>query len=211
MAPRMLLRPYQPGDRAAVYDICVRTGASGQDARGHYLNDELLADIYAGPYLELEPDLAFVLDDGERAVGYVLGTANTPAFVDAWRTRWLPRVAGRHPPPVKSPRTADERLISTLHHPEGMLAPELAPHPAHLHVDLLPQAQGAGHGRRLVETFLAAAAAAGASSLHLGTSNENTRSMRFYERLGFQRLPMKSAEGATFYWCSTLRAARASP
>ncbi|WP_395844688.1 GNAT family N-acetyltransferase [Cystobacter fuscus] len=203
MSPPMYVRPYHPKDREAVYDICVRTGASGQDARGHYRSDDLLPDVYAGPYLELEPHLAFVLDEGGRAVGYVLGTADTPSFVKAWRARWLPLVAGRHPPPVEPARTPDERLISTLHHPERMLSPELAPHPAHLHVDLLPHAQGAGYGRRLVETFLAAAAAAGAPSLHLGTGNDNTRALRFYERLGFQRLTVAGVGGTTFFWRPT--------
>ncbi|EAU63279.1 putative acetyltransferase [Stigmatella aurantiaca DW4/3-1] len=208
MGPVMPVRPFQPRDRDAVYDICVRTGASGEDARGHYLSDALLGDVYAGPYLELEPQLAFVLEEGGQVVGYVLGTANTAAFVEAWRVRWLPHVAGRYPPPVEPARTADERLIATLHHPEWMMAPELAPHPAHLHVDLLPQAQGAGHGRRLVEIFLAAAASAGAPSLHLGTGTRNTRALHFYERLGFQRLPVAGVEGTTYFWCPTERGAR---
>ncbi|PTL79354.1 GNAT family N-acetyltransferase [Vitiosangium sp. GDMCC 1.1324] len=203
MRPSLHLRPYHPDDRGAVYDICVRTGAAGQDARGLYRSDELLPDVYAGPYLELEPQLAFVVDEGGRAVGYVLGTADTPAFVEAWRTRWLPRVAGRHPRPAEPAITADERLIATLHHPEWMLAPELAPHPAHLHVNLLPHVQGGGYGRRLVETFLAAAAASGAPSLHLGTSNDNTLALRFYERLGFQRLTVAGAVGTTYFQCPT--------
>jgi ribosomal protein S18 acetylase RimI-like enzyme len=199
----MPLRPYQPGDWDAIYDICVRTGAAGQDARGHYLSDALLPDLYAGPYLALEPQRAFVLEEGGRVVGYVLGTADTASFVEAWRARWLPRVASRYPRLEGPPRTADERLIDTLYHPGRMLAPELAPHPAHLHVDLLPQAQGAGHGRRLVEAFRAAAAAAGAPSLHLGTANGNARALRFYERLGFQRLAVAGAGDTTFFWCST--------
>ncbi|ATB30939.1 GNAT family N-acetyltransferase [Melittangium boletus] len=203
MRPTVHLRPYRPSDRGAVYDICVRTGAAGQDARGHYLSDELLPDIYAGPYLELESALAFVLDEGGRAVGYVLGTADTPSFVEAWRARWLPRVAERYPRPVEPAGTANERLIATLHHPEWMLAPELVPYPAHLHVDLLPHVQGAGFGRRLVETFLAAAAAAGAPSVHLGTANSNTRALRFYERLGFQRLTVAGTEGTTYFWHPT--------
>ncbi|MBM7119119.1 GNAT family N-acetyltransferase [Archangium primigenium] len=199
----MRLRPYQPGDWDAVYDICVRTGANGEDARGHYPRDALLPDLFAGPYLALEPERAFVLDAGERVVGYVLGTADTPAFVTAWRERWLPRVAGSHPPPVASPRTAEERLIALLHRPEAQLFPELAPHPAHLHVDLLPEAQGAGFGRRLVETFLTAVARAGAPSLHLGTGSGNLRAVRFYERMGFQRLSVAGVEGATYFWRST--------
>jgi GNAT superfamily N-acetyltransferase len=108
-----------------------------------------------------------------------------------------------YPARVESPRTAEERLIALLHRPETLLTPELAPHPAHLHVDLLPEAQGAGFGRRLVETFLAAVAEAGAPSLHLGTGSGNLRAVRFYERLGFQRLPVAGAEGTTFFWRST--------
>lgn len=201
--PSQRIRPYQTEDWDAVYDICVRTGASGLDARGHYSSDALLPDVYAGPYLALEPRRAFVLEDAGRVVGYVLGTADTTAFVTAWRERWLPRVASRYPPPVEPVRTADERLISTLHHPERMLAPELAPHPAHLHVDLLPEAQGAGHGRRLVETFLLAAAAAGAPSLHLGTGAGNARAVRFYTRLGLERLDVAGCEGTFFFHCPT--------
>jgi ribosomal protein S18 acetylase RimI-like enzyme len=204
----MRLRSYAPGDRDAIYDICVRTGAAGQDARGHFRSDALLPDVYAGPYLELEPQHAFVLDEGGRVAGYVIGTADTAAFVEAWRARWLPRVSGRYPRPAEPPVTADDRLVSTLYHPERMLAPELAPHPAHLHVDLLPHAQGSGHGRRMVEAFLATVAAAGAPSLHLGTANTNTRALRFYERLGFQRLPVAGVEDTTFFWCPT--GARAS-
>ena len=71
------VRGYQPGDLAAVYDICVRTGDNGEDATGKFEDVRLLADIYAGPYLYLEPDLSFVLDDGDKPVGYVIGTADT--------------------------------------------------------------------------------------------------------------------------------------
>jgi len=41
-----------------VYDVYVRTGAAGQDARGVYSTDILLGDIYAGPYLHLLPEHA---------------------------------------------------------------------------------------------------------------------------------------------------------
>ena len=186
------LRPYRPQDRAAVYDVCVRTGAAGGDARGLFSDDDLLPDVYAGPYLHLEPELALVLDDGAgRAVGYVLGTADTARFVAAWRREWLPRVAARHPLPAPAGAPEREvRLRERLHEPGWMLHPELAGFPAHLHVDLLPQAQGGGHGRALVEAFCAAAARAGAAAVHLGVDPANTRAIGFYERLGFTRLPV---------------------
>ena len=50
-----VIRAYQMQDRDAVYDVAVRTGAAGQDARGRYSTDDLIGDIYAGPYLPSSP------------------------------------------------------------------------------------------------------------------------------------------------------------
>jgi hypothetical protein len=97
------IRPYRDTDLRAVYDVCVRTADAGGDARGKYRSDDLMPDLFAGPYVFLEPDFAFVLDDGERAVGYVLGTPDTAAFARAYRERWIPRLAGRYPAPPGSP------------------------------------------------------------------------------------------------------------
>lgn len=182
------IRAYRPSDRDAVYDVCVRTAAAGGDARGRYSSDDLMPDIFAGPYLELEPELAFVLDDGERAVGYVLGTADTARWAAEHRARWLPQVADRYPA-VPEPGTPEERLVDLLHHPERNIHPELADYPAHLHIDLLPSHQGAGHGRALIRTFLGALRGRGVAKVHLGMAPDNAGARAFYERLGFHELP----------------------
>ncbi len=197
------VRPYRTTDLAAVYDVCVRTAAAGGDARGAYSTDDLVPDVFAGPYVHLEPDLAFVLDDGTRAVGYVVGTADTAGFVRAYRQVWLPRLAGRYPEPPAEPRTPEERMLALHVGPERMLVPELADHPAHLHIDLLPVAQGHGHGRALLETFLAAAARAGAPAVHVGVDPDNTRALGFYDRLGFVELPVRDAGHVTYLGRST--------
>jgi GNAT superfamily N-acetyltransferase len=182
------IRPYRPADRAAVYDVCVRTAAAGGDARGQWSTDDLMPDLFAGPYVDLEPSLAYVLDDGERAVGYVLGTADTEAFARTWRREWLPRLADRYPSPPDPPRTAEEGMIALLHHPEWMVRPELAGYPAHLHIDLLPSHQGGGHGRALIDTFRAAVARVGAAAVHLGVDPANQRARGFYAHLGFTEI-----------------------
>ncbi|WP_369141012.1 GNAT family N-acetyltransferase [Modestobacter versicolor] len=185
-----VVRPYRPADRAAVYEICVRTGDAGGDATGHFSTDDLLPDLFAGPYVDLQPELAFVLDDGGQVVGYVIGTADTAAFAGLLRAEWLPRLAGRYPRPPDPPRGREDELVGLLYRPERLLVPELAAHPAHLHVDLLPSHQGAGHGRALIDTFRAAAAAAGAPALHVGVSPDNRRALGFYARLGFTPIPV---------------------
>ena len=51
----------------------------------------------------------------------------------------------------------------------------LGEYPSHLHIDLLPRAQGRGNGRALMETFLAALTERGSPGVHLGTSPQNVR------------------------------------
>jgi len=80
------IRPYRSEDREALDDICIRTAHNGQDSRPVYADPTIFPTIFAAPYVVLEPELAFVLDDGRgRAVGYILGTADTPRFVEAFR------------------------------------------------------------------------------------------------------------------------------
>jgi ribosomal protein S18 acetylase RimI-like enzyme len=195
------VRPYEDFDRADVYDICVRTADGGGDARGRYSDDNLMPDIYAGPYLHLEPELAFVLDDGNRAVGYVLGTADTRRWAAEYRRRWLPIVAPRYPM-ADAPGTTQEHLVDTLHHPEQAVREALKGYPAHLHIDLLPEHQGHGHGRALLRAFLAGLAARGVPAVHLGMASANVRARGFYERLGFHELPV-TEPGATFLGIAT--------
>ena len=71
---------------------------------------------------------------------------------------------------------------------------ELAEYPAHLHIDLLPELQGQGFGRRLIDTLRAALAARGVPAVHLGMDAANTGARAFYDRLGFHELPSSTAE-----------------
>jgi GNAT superfamily N-acetyltransferase len=194
-----IIRGYREGDHAAVYDICIRTGDRGADATGKFQDPDLLPDIFAGPYTYLEPSLAFVVDDGERAVGYVLGTADTAGFVRAVRERWLPLLADRYPQPPDVPATIDEEFLAMLWRPERMLFPELAGFPAHLHIDLLPAYQGGGYGRRLVETFFMAAAEAGAPGVHVAVATANAAAHGFYLRIGFEEIPVAGEPGVVYY------------
>jgi ribosomal protein S18 acetylase RimI-like enzyme len=194
--PAMAIRPYRTGDRAELYQICVRTADAGGDARGQYSTDDLMPDLFAGPYVHLDPALAFVLvDPDDRAVGYVLGTANTERFVREYHAVWIPRLADRYPHPPEPPRTSEEDLLAGHYRPEGRLHPELVDYPAHLHIDLLPGQQGHGYGRALMETWLAAAAAAGAPAVFLNMDPANTRARGFYDRLGFQEIPVAGGWG----------------
>lgn len=193
------VRGYRPEDREAVEDICVRTAHEGGDSRPHYADPGIFPATFALPYVVLEPDLAFVLDDGAgRAVGYVLGTADTPRFVEDFRTRWLPSAAERYPEPDGPPTTPDEAMVRLLHHPERMLVPEVADYPAHLHIDLLPGWQGQGHGRALLRTLLQALQDKGVPAVHLSMVTANTPARAFYDRLGFHEIEVPEPGPVTY-------------
>jgi ribosomal protein S18 acetylase RimI-like enzyme len=196
------VRAYRPGDLDAVYDICVRTADGGSGAVGVYSSDRLLGDIFAAPYVTHEPQHAHVLDDGRgRAVGYILGTADTAEFVEWYRREWLP--ARPYPPSER-----DEDMLAAHHRPERMLVPELAAYPAHLHIDLLPDWQGKGWGRELMAAFLAGLAEAGVRAVHLGMLSTNVSARAFYDRLGFHEIDVPDAAPVTYLGRETDYSAR---
>jgi ribosomal protein S18 acetylase RimI-like enzyme len=198
------VRRYGDRDIDAVYDICVQTAEAGQGGRGLYSTDDLVPDIHAGPYLMLEPRHAYVLDDGAgQAVGYVIGTADTEAFVAAYRQRWLPRLRARYSAPPAVPVTREDERLESMFNPERMLRPEFAEHPAHLHINLLAPYRGAGHGRVLIDTFLRSVAADGAASCHLGVREVNISARAFYARLGWRPLDVRNPGYGVFLVMST--------
>lgn len=184
-----MIRPARPGDEPALYDVCLRTGAAGEDATGLFDDPDLLGHIYVGPYLRLEPDFALVVADDDGAAGYVLGTPDTRGFEarceEAW---WLP-LRRRYPLEAYPDDDRDGRLVRQLHTPRRQSDDVVASYPAHLHIDLLPRVQGQGHGRRLMTAMFDRLTAAGATGLHLGVRRTNTRAIAFYEKLGFTPTP----------------------
>src|SRR5688572_28419130 len=67
MGHDVTLRPYRPSDAQALRDVCLRTALAGGDATGLYVSDALMPDVFATPYVEFAPDLAFVLASASDA------------------------------------------------------------------------------------------------------------------------------------------------
>lgn len=181
------VRPARRADADAVYDICARTAYAGGDARGHVDDPALFGHVYAGAYLAHAPDTCFVAEDGDGVAGYVVGATDSVAFAATLEERWWPPLRRRYPEDVER-RDLDSLLVALVHSP---LLPEPAiceTHPSHLHIDLLPRAQGTGLGRRLMETIADAFVARGSTGLHLGVSTRNERAIAFYRHLGLVEL-----------------------
>jgi ribosomal protein S18 acetylase RimI-like enzyme len=186
------LRPYHASDLYALYRICLLTGAQGADASQLYRDHELLGHCYAAPYAVFEPDLCVVLTHDGAPCGYVLGTRDTAAFAARCETDWFPVLRTRYPLPPPDDESPDAQLMRYLH-AGRRVNPDVAAYPAHMHIDLLPVAQGQGWGRQLVQAFCDRLRALDVPAFHLGVGMGNPRAIAFYERVGFHRI--KAYEG----------------
>jgi ribosomal protein S18 acetylase RimI-like enzyme len=191
------IRAFRPGDEPALADICLRTADAGADATGILDDDDLWAEIFVLPYAARHPEFAFVVEsDDARVVGYVVGAPDTAAFEEWFATEWWPQFSGRWPEPAPEPASEPSRQDGTLRYAyarQGGAQPFGEDYPAHLHIDLLPETQGQGLGRALIETLEEALRVRGVRGLHLVASADNTGAIAFYPRVGFTALP--SPEG----------------
>jgi ribosomal protein S18 acetylase RimI-like enzyme len=195
----MFVRRFAEPDTAALYDVCLRTADVGRDATHLHREPSLPGHVWLGPYLALEPDLAWVVDDGSgRPLGYIVGALDTVAFEESRERSWWPELRVLYPESDRSDTltTADENLIRTIHHPHPPRREILEDHPSHLHIDLLPEAQGAGLGRVLIDTLGAVLARRGSSGVHAGVAAANTPALGFYRKVAF--VDLVANEGAVW-------------
>lgn len=189
------IRPFHISDLYPLYRICLLTGADGGDATGT-IDDEILGHFFAAPYAVLEPELCFILTHFGAPVGYVLGTQHSHKFAEATETKWWPHLRQKYPLREQADRSREAMMIKAIH--TGYQAPTIAAdYPAHLHIDLLPEGQGRGLGREMIEIFISALKSQSVSGLHLGVSKGNLRAMAWYPKLGFEVVE-ESASGVTF-------------
>ena len=182
------VRPFEPADTDACYEICLRTAHNGADASGLHTDPRIVGEIWVGPYLVRWPDYAFVVEDDEGVGGYIVGTPDTDAH-DRWIDgEWMVPLRARYPRGCFADGTADADCVELIHVPPRVPPEIVATHPAHLHIDLLPRLQGHGMGRALIAALFGQLRGAGVAAVHLGCSPDNTNAIAFYRHLGFEDL-----------------------
>ena len=181
MASIPRIRPATPDDEQQIARICLLTGADGGDAAGHFGDDTALADVFAVPYLHGPSCFVWVVDIGGEARGYVVAAADTEAFQEWFSGEWWPERGTLH----TAKTDGDAWLLPAAADPTRCLSDAVAEFPAHLHIDLLPELQGAGWGRRLIDTLLAQLAEQGVEGVHLVAPRTNAAAQAFYPKVGF--------------------------
>lgn len=182
-----VIRPARPDDRAALSEICVLTADSGQDASALYSDPDYPGLVWSVPYLFFAPNHAFVLENEGKVVGYVVGAADTEAYEAQLERDWWPELArtyaGRKPE-----AKLDANVLDKLTKPPKSDATIVRDYPAHMHINLLPEVQSGGWGRKMIETEMDSLRAAGVPGMHLGLGLRNERAFGFYQRVGLSEL-----------------------
>jgi ribosomal protein S18 acetylase RimI-like enzyme len=187
----IIVRPYRAEDRQMVRDVCYATGYMGDSPQWYWRDVESFADLWSRYYTDREPESVFVAMRPDGAVvGYLLGCADTSKANEfnrlvrhhALRRYCLvrPGTAGfiwRTVADVLRDNVIGRRPVPAPLHDERW--------PAHLHIDLLPEARAGGVGRRLITVWLDRLRELEAPGCHVETLAENSRAVAFFEATGF--------------------------
>ena len=131
-------------------------------------------------------------------VGYIIGVPSTKAFVSAIKEQYIPSLDDPFLSPPKDGEVSNGdgpqvgALKRFLYRPEDHYLHEEFPRllkgwPAHLHIDILPEWQGKGWGKVLMEEFCKRLRGEGAKGVHLIMGGGNKTAERFYRKVGFER------------------------
>ena len=182
------IRSYKSADTSAVYEICLKTGNSGQDATHSFSDPLVLGHIYVGPYMEFEPQSVFILEDDQGPCGYIMGVLDSQTYYQWMHSEWLPKIRVDYKKPTGNPDIWDEteKITNLLFHPVSQrLLPDF---PSHLHIDLLSRAQGKGQGKLMMDRFIDYLRYNKIPGVHLELSSKNDRAFNFYRKYGMQEL-----------------------
>jgi len=181
---------YEPKYEDDAYNVCLKTADSGDDGTHLFPNDpKIIGHRYVGPYIVMSSKFAFLLKDDQGVCGYVLGALDSKDFYQKMHDTWLPKLRKMYKEPKEDDTSEAGGLIRSFYNPVFFF-PDLLQntYPSHMHIDLLPRAQGCGNGTAMITKLLFALMGAGSPGVHLEMASNNARALRFYKKIGFKEL-----------------------
>ncbi|MFJ9590557.1 GNAT family N-acetyltransferase [Streptomyces acidicola] len=186
----MEIRTFTEADRLDLRYLFGRAGA-GSPSESLWGHDESEAAVYLEPYMDLAPASLFLAVDGSRLVGYLAGCTDSAAFPSESERmekaikqyRLFIRV---RPAAFFARALADLAWAAVRRRPTASDFDD-ARWPAHLHINVAPEARGSGTADGLMDRCLEQVAEQTGKGCHLQTLSENARAVRFFERKGFTK------------------------
>lgn len=187
------IRPYQPTDRAAVFQLCGDSAHFGDPIERFFDARELFLDTFAAYYTDVVGDHLWIAeDDREGVVAYLMGCPDTRAYYH-WFVPHTRRIAWRALTLRYRGLFTRKTLAYIWRYARLRVPPlNLTPYPAHLHINTRTGLRGSGLGTALMAAYLDQLRREGIPGVHLETSSENKIAVPWYEKLGFrllQRVP----------------------
>ncbi|MQA09949.1 MAG: GNAT family N-acetyltransferase [Pseudonocardiaceae bacterium] len=184
------IRTFEEKDRAELRALFGRAG-EGAPPDSLWGHEESEAAIYLTPYADLEPDSLFIaVVDGVMS-GYLAGCLDSSAMpsenarMDEAIRKY--RLIFRRKPAAFFARSMLDMARAALRR-EPTAADFNDPRwPSHLHINLLAEARGMGVGAALMNRWFDRLRETGSRGCYLQTLVENTRAVRFFEHMGFEK------------------------
>jgi len=150
-----------------------------------FLGSRFLSLFYSG-ICSAPEGIAFVyLNSAGITAGFVAGTSNPGGFYSRLLKRdWLKFALASIVPVLKRPSVIG-RVARAVSHPSGNpIGNDIA---GLFSIGVLPELQGTGAGKKLVQAFLNEAKQRGCTRVFLTTDRDNNEAVNsFYEKLGFE-------------------------
>lgn len=199
---QIFIRPYQNYDADQVINICYKTGYNGKDLTytNKFNDSKLFGFLFCMYYLLYEPENCFVaVDSNNKIAGYIIGTDNSSRQRKLFILKMsLPIILRlffytiwKYPESFLTILSLGKSIFIKLE-PSNLFKD----YPSHFHINILPEYQGVGVGKKLLSTFENHMKDKNVNGIHLMTSNENLGAIQFYYKSGYTLIVQKK----TYFW-----------
>lgn len=173
------IRNYHPKDAEQLKHICIKTASP--IFQGKKLTETALVEVYCRYYIEQEPESCFVVvDQNDVAKGYILCAKDYESYKKVFKATNL--------------KTWNLATLIMGNFALNSIKDYVKEYPAHLHIDLLPECQGQGYGRKLIDSLVSHLKEHQIKGLMLHVSMDNEGARKFYKKCGFQILHAKKKD-----------------
>ena len=171
----MEIRKYFDKDKEDLREICKETAFASYKKDPQKL--ETVPIMYNDYFTEQEPDNIFVLaDDNDKAVGYIICSANYEKFQRLMNTEYKDR--------VKNVRKQEIFFLKIF----MAFLKQIKNSPVHFHIDILPEYQHQGWGTKLIDSLCEHLKNKGINHLSICSVDKNSIGYKMYIKYGFREM-----------------------
>lgn len=192
------IRPYLPGDQAAVFDVCRKTCDDGMDGSDVFPDHpELIGDKSVGGFLTFSPEFCFIVEDENEVVGYAVAALDAKQFFAKMEIAWIPEMCSKYPEIKKDHGemlTPSEEIINSFRHYKPVVPETLHKlHPSIVKLNLLPAVTDLSTSKLLLLCTMSSLKANGSFGAFVEVNRTDKYMQEFYGKLGFVEINLMGA------------------